>query len=239
MIGAQKRLGVDFMTAHWEFTYGDERVLRSLEELKPVELLAQNVRTVDFEEPVFKPYALRELNGVPLAVIGQAFPYTPIANPRHQVPEWTFGIQEKRLQGHVDEVRAKGARVVVLLSHNGLDVDLKLASRLRGIDAILGGHTHDAVPARHPRRRNAGDERRLERQVHRRARPGGARRAASPTTVTACCRYSRTCSSADAGMAAYIDAVRKPFDRPGWSKGWRAPKACSIAAAASTAASTI
>ncbi len=86
MIGAQKRLGVDYMTAHWEFTYGDKRVLRAVEELKPVELLAQNVRTVDFEEPVFKPYALRELNGVPLAVIGQAFPYTPIANPRHHVP---------------------------------------------------------------------------------------------------------------------------------------------------------
>jgi sulfur-oxidizing protein SoxB len=148
MIGAQKRLGVDLMTAHWEFTYGAERVKQAVEkELGSIEFLAQNVKTTDFEDPVFKPYSLKSVNGVALAVIGQAFPYTPIANPRHMVPEWTFGIQETRLQGLVDEARAKGAKAVVLLSHNGMDVDLKLASRVRGIDAILGGHTHDGVPA--------------------------------------------------------------------------------------------
>ena len=148
MIGAQKRLGVDAMTAHWEFTYGAQRVEQAIaNELAPIEFLAHNVRTTDFEEPVFKPYLLRSLNGVPVAVIGQAFPYTPIANPRHLVPDWTFGIQETRLQQLIDETRGKGARAVVLLSHNGMDVDLKLASRVRGLDAILGGHTHDAVPA--------------------------------------------------------------------------------------------
>jgi S-sulfosulfanyl-L-cysteine sulfohydrolase len=148
MIGAQKLLGVDLMTAHWEFTYGVERIKNAIErEVSPIEFLAQNVKTVDFEDPVFKPYSLRSVNGVALAVIGQAFPYTPIANPRHMVPEWTFGIQETRLQSLVDEARAKGANAVVLLSHNGMDVDLKLASRVRGIDAILGGHTHDGVPA--------------------------------------------------------------------------------------------
>ena len=148
MIGAQKLLGVDFMTAHWEFTYGAERMKRAVEsELAPIEFLAQNVKTADFEEPVFKPYALREQNGVALAIIGQGFPYTPIAHPRHLMGDWTFGIQETRLQSLVDETRAKGARVVVLLSHNGMDVDLKLASRLRGLDVILGGHTHDGVPA--------------------------------------------------------------------------------------------
>ena len=148
MIGAQKLLGVDLMTAHWEFTYGAGRVQRAVkEELGTIEFLAQNVKTLDFEDPVFKPYTLRNVNGVALAVIGQAFPYTPIANPRHMVAEWTFGIQEPRLQALVDEVRAKGAQAVVLLSHNGLEVDLKLATRVRGIDAILGGHTHDGIPA--------------------------------------------------------------------------------------------
>jgi sulfur-oxidizing protein SoxB len=88
------------------------------------------------------------MNGVPVAIIGQAFPYTPIANPRWMVPDWTFGIQDDNLQKVVDEARGKGAKVVVLLSHNGMDVDLKLASRVTGIDAILGGHTHDGVP--HP-----------------------------------------------------------------------------------------
>jgi sulfur-oxidizing protein SoxB len=148
MIDACKRLGVDMMTAHWEFTYGAERVKTAVEhELAGhVEFLAQNVQTADFGDPVFKPYALRQMNGVSVAVIGQAFPYTPIANPRYFTPDWSFGIREEELQKQVDEVRSKGAQVVVLLSHNGMDVDLKLAGRVRGIDAILGGHTHDGVP---------------------------------------------------------------------------------------------
>jgi sulfur-oxidizing protein SoxB len=148
MIDAQKQLGVDIMTGHWEFTYGQDRVKHVVEnDFKGrIEFLAQNVNTADFGDPVFKPYTLREINGVPIAIIGQAFPYTPIANPRHFVPDWTFGIKEEELQKQVDEARAKGAKIVVLLSHNGMDVDIKLAGRVRGIDAILGGHTHDAVP---------------------------------------------------------------------------------------------
>ncbi len=148
MVAASKLLGVDVMTGHWEFTYGAARVQEIVaKELgSNVDFLAQNVRTADFDDPVFKAYSVREVNGTPVAIIGQAFPYTPIANPRHFVPDWTFGIQEERLQKVVDEARAKAARAVVLLSHNGMDVDLKLASRVTGIDAILGGHTHDAVP---------------------------------------------------------------------------------------------
>ena len=148
MIAAQKLLAVDATTGHWEFTYGAERVKAAVErELGPIAFLAQNVKTTDFEDAVFSPYKLFHVNGVPVAVIGQAFPYTPIAHPRQMFPDWSFGIQEQRLQGIVDETRAKGAKAVVLLSHNGMDVDLKLASRVRGIDAILGGHTHDGVPA--------------------------------------------------------------------------------------------
>jgi S-sulfosulfanyl-L-cysteine sulfohydrolase len=146
MIEAQKLLGVDIMTAHWEFTYGGQRLREALAGIAPIEFLAQNVKTADFEDPVFKPYVLREMNGVPVAVIGQAFPYTPISHPQRFVAGWTFGIQETALQKIVEEVRAKGARAVVLLSHNGMDVDVKLAARVRGIDAILGGHTHDGVP---------------------------------------------------------------------------------------------
>ncbi|MGZ8155676.1 MAG: thiosulfohydrolase SoxB, partial [Burkholderiales bacterium] len=148
MAAASRLLGIDAMTGHWEFTYGTARLQEIVaKELgAQTEFLAQNVRTLDFDDPVFKPYVIRQVNDVPLAIIGQAFPYTPIANPRHFVPEWTFGIHEERLQTIVDEARRKGARAVVLLSHNGMDVDLKLASRVSGIDAILGGHTHDAVP---------------------------------------------------------------------------------------------
>jgi sulfur-oxidizing protein SoxB len=157
MIDAQLALGIDVMTAHWEFTYGEERVKQVVDgDFKGrVEFLAQNVSTADFNDPVFKASVLREINGVPVGIVGQAFPYTPIAHPRYFVPDWTFGIQEQSLQKQVDEVRTRGARIVVLLSHNGMDVDLKLASRLRGVDAILGGHTHDAVP-RPVEVRNAG-----------------------------------------------------------------------------------
>lgn len=149
MIDACKQLGVDAMAPHWEFTYGAARVKEVLErDLKGhIDFLAQNVATADFDDPVFAPYSLREQNGVPVAVIGQAFPYVPIAHPPRFTPEWTFGIQEAHLQQTIDEVRAQGARIVLLLSHNGMDVDLKLAGRVRGLDAILGGHTHDAVPA--------------------------------------------------------------------------------------------
>jgi len=148
MIDAQKLLGVDVMTGHWEFTYGQDRVKHVVDnDFKGrIDFIAQNVATADFGDPVFPPYVIREVNGVSIAIIGQAFPYTPIANPRHFVPDWTFGIKEEELQKNVDEVRAKGARVVVLLSHNGTDVDLKLKERVKGIDAILGGHTHDALP---------------------------------------------------------------------------------------------
>ncbi|MGA0187333.1 MAG: thiosulfohydrolase SoxB [Burkholderiaceae bacterium] len=147
MVDATKLLGVDMMASHWEFTYGADRVMEIVKKdfAGKIEFLAQNVKTNDFGDPVFKPYVIREQNGISVAVIGQAFPYTPIANPRYFVPDWTFGIQDDNMQKMVDECRAKGAKVVVVVSHNGMDVDLKMASRVRGIDAILGGHTHDGV----------------------------------------------------------------------------------------------
>jgi sulfur-oxidizing protein SoxB len=111
-----------------------------------VDFVAQNIVTNDFGDQVFKPYVMKEMNGVKVAVIGQAFPYTPIANPRYMVPDWSFGIREDGMQKWVDDARAKGAKVVVVISHNGMDVDLKMASRVTGIDAIFGGHTHDGVP---------------------------------------------------------------------------------------------
>jgi len=149
MVDAGKLLGVDIMTGHWEFTLGAERVKEIIEKdfVGRIEFLAQNVKTTDFGDAVFKPYVMREMNGVPVAILGQAFPYTPIANPRYLVPDWTMGIQDEEMQKVVTEARGKGAQVVVLLSHNGMDVDLKMASRVSGIDAILGGHTHDGVPA--------------------------------------------------------------------------------------------
>ncbi len=153
MVDACKLLGVDMMTSHWEFTLGHERVKEIVDKDLSgksgarIEFLAQNVKTTDFGDQVFKPYALREMNGVKVAIIGQAFPYTPIANPRYMVPDWTFGIQDEEMQKVVTKARSEGAQVVVVLSHNGMDVDLKMASRVTGIDAILGGHTHDGVPA--------------------------------------------------------------------------------------------
>jgi sulfur-oxidizing protein SoxB len=210
MLGAQKLLGVQYMTAHWEFTYGAERMLAAVKQLSPIEFLAQNVRTIDFEDPVFTPYAIREVSGVPLAIIGQAFPYTPIAHPRYRFPEWSFGIQEARLQKRVDEVRAKGAKAVVLLSHNGMDVDLKLASRVRGIDAILGGHTHDGVPAPVVVGKtlvtNAGSHGKFLALLDLDVGAGGVRGY----------RYRllpvfANLLPADSAMAAYIEQARKPY----------------------------
>ncbi|HMT94392.1 thiosulfohydrolase SoxB [uncultured Thiothrix sp.] len=147
MVDAQLALGVNVMTPHWEMTYGAERVKQIIEKdfAGKIDFVAQNVMSTDFEEPVFAPYVIKEVNGVPVAIIGQAFPYTPVANPKHFIPEWSFGIRDDRMQEMVNEARGKGAKLVVVLSHNGMDVDLKMASKVTGIDAIMGGHTHDGV----------------------------------------------------------------------------------------------
>ena len=148
MVEASLELGVDIMTGHWEFTYGAERVLHVVRNdfKDKLAFIAQNISHGDGAVPVFDAYVIREQNGIPVAIIGQAFPFTPLANGAQFTPGWEFGIDEVRMQAVVDEVRKKGAQVVVLLSHNGMDIDLKLATRISGIDMILGGHTHDGVP---------------------------------------------------------------------------------------------
>jgi len=163
MVGACNLLGVDVMTGHWEFTYQDSEIIENIGQFKG-DFVAQNVGVTEdalfdykfsdfdgFDEDeglAFKPYKIQVVNGVRVAVIGQAFPYTPIANPQRFIPDWTFGIQDERMQEVVDQVReTENPDVVVVLSHNGMDVDLKMASRVTGIDVIFGGHTHDGVPA--------------------------------------------------------------------------------------------
>lgn len=146
MVTVMNTLGVDVMTAHWEFTYGQERVKELIKKLK-FPFLAGNVKDVEWEEDVFPATAYFERGGIKIAVIGQAFPYTPIANPRYLMPDWSFGINEDRLRNHIGEAHKAGAELIVLASHNGFDVDRKLATRVEGIDVILTGHTHDAIPA--------------------------------------------------------------------------------------------
>ncbi|MCU7851969.1 MAG: thiosulfohydrolase SoxB [Candidatus Thiodiazotropha sp. (ex Monitilora ramsayi)] len=163
MVGACNKLGVDVMTGHWEFTYLDEEVISNVADFKG-DFVAQNVMVreealFDYKFPdfdgfdedsgnAFKPYVMKNVGGARVAVIGQAFPYTPIANPQRFIPDWTFGIQDELMQGVVDTVREnEKPDVVVVLSHNGMDVDLKMASRVSGIDVIFGGHTHDGMPA--------------------------------------------------------------------------------------------
>jgi len=148
MVDACIQLGVNVMTPHWEAQFGADRIMEVVQKdfaKNGVEFVAQNITTSDFGDQVFKPYVMKQINGVQIAIIGQAFPYTPIANPRYMVPDWTYGIQDESLQKWVDEARAGGAKVVVVLSHNGMDVDLKMATRVNGVDAIFGGHTHDGV----------------------------------------------------------------------------------------------
>ena len=158
MVEAANLLGIEAMTGHWEFTYGEKALRSNLDRFKG-EFLAQNVFLTEeaaFNDAkafdpasgrVFKPTTIKEIGGNRVAVIGQAFPYVPIAHPRRFTPDWTFGIRDDELQKLVDALRNNDkVDAVVLLSHNGMDVDLKLASRVTGIDVILGGHTHDAVP---------------------------------------------------------------------------------------------
>jgi len=227
MIGASKLLGVDIMTGHWEFTYGMDRVHAIIEgELDPIEFLAQNVVLTEdaaFDDKpaydpesgqVFKPYTLRELNGVRVGIIGQAFPYTSLANPRYMVEDWSFGIRDNQCQSMVDALRDQGAELVVVLSHNGMDVDLKMAQRVSGIDVILGGHTHDGVPVpeivNSPSGRtlvvNSGSNGKFLSVMDLDVRHGHL--------VDYRFRMLPVFSNflpADSEMAAYVDSVRAPF----------------------------
>lgn len=147
MVNVMNALKPDAMTFHWEFTLGSDRVRELVNDL-PFVALGQNIFDKEWDEPTedFESYKFFESGGVKIAVIGQAFPYMPIANPGWLFPEYSFGIREARMQKMVDEVRAQGAELVVCLSHNGFDVDKKMAGRVSGIDVILSGHTHDALP---------------------------------------------------------------------------------------------
>ena len=145
MVDVQTELKIDAMTSHWEFTYGEERV-KEIAEKAPFAFLAQNIRDNEWQEEVFPARKIFEKGGAKIAVIGQAFPRTPISNPAWMIPKWEFGLREEDLQKQVEDARAEGANIVVLLSHNGFDVDRKVASRVRGIDVILTAHTHDAMP---------------------------------------------------------------------------------------------
>ena len=147
MVNVMNALKPDAMTFHWEFTLGSDRVAEIVEDL-PFAALGQNIFDAEWDEPaeLFPPYKFFERGGVKIAVIGQAFPYMPIANPGWMFPEYSFGIRDERMQEMVDEVRAEGAELVVCLSHNGFDVDKQMAGKVTGIDVILSGHTHDALP---------------------------------------------------------------------------------------------
>jgi S-sulfosulfanyl-L-cysteine sulfohydrolase len=145
MVDCMALLAPDAMTGHWEFTYGEARLKELIKGLG-FPFLALNIRDSEWNEPVFEPMKMFERGGIKIAVLGQAFPYTPVANPRWLMPKWTFGIRENEVRNQVEKARKGGAQLVVLLSHNGFDVDRKLAARVSGIDVILTGHTHDALP---------------------------------------------------------------------------------------------
>ncbi len=226
MVGACNQLGVDVMTGHWEFTYRDKEVLKNIEAFKG-EFVAQNVKVRDealfdgspaYDEDTghaFKPYTIKEVGGARVAVIGQAFPYTPIANPQRFIPDWSFGINDDTMQEIVDQVReTEKPDIVVVLSHNGMDVDLKMASRVTGIDAIFGGHTHDAIskPSIVKNKSgktlvtNAGSNGKFLGVMDFDVKDGKIRDF----------RYRllpvfSNLLPADAGMQAYIDKARKPY----------------------------
>jgi sulfur-oxidizing protein SoxB len=252
MVEACNLLGVDIMTGHWEFTYLEDEVHSNIEAFNG-EFVAQNLRATeeamfegvpvydDFTGHVFKPYTMREVQGRRVAVIGQAFPYTPIANPKRFIPNWTFGIREDDLAELVAEIRAnEEPDAVILLSHNGMDVDIKLAGRVPGIDFILGGHTHDGVP-RPLEIENSGG-----RTVVTNAGSNGKFSVYSTSslaprvsrvTATACCPCSRNCSPP---IRACRHTSMPCARRTGkcWRRSWRSPTRCFTAAATSTAAST-
>ncbi len=226
MVGATNLLGVDVMTGHWEFTYNTEEILANIKKFNG-EFIAQNVFVKEealfdgspaYDEDTgnaFKPYTMRDLAGTRVAIIGQAFPYTPIANPARFIPDWTFGIRERQLQNLVNRIRdEEKPDIIVLLSHNGMDVDLKIAANLSGINVILGGHTHDAVPSPVEVKNNAGIT--LVCNAGSNGKFVGVLDFSVKNGKVKGYKYSlqpvfSNLIQADKNMQAYIDKVRKPY----------------------------
>ncbi len=231
MVGACNLLGVDVMTGHWEFTYQTDEIHQNIKQFNG-DFVAQNIRATEdalfegidvFDDEtghVFPPYTIKTLHGRRIAIIGQAFPYTPIANPRRFIPDWTFGIQETELAELIDIIRStQSPDAVVLLSHNGMDVDLKLASRVSGIDFILGGHTHDGVPipveVKNPGGTtvvtNAGSNGKfvgvLDLQFNEQFKQKQGVSGYQYRLLPVCANLI----TADPIMSSYIDEIRKPF----------------------------
>jgi sulfur-oxidizing protein SoxB len=230
MIGACNLLGVELMTGHWEFTYLAKEILDNAQSFKG-EFISQNCKVKedalfdyeladigDFDEDsghVFKPYSMRDMGGLRIAVIGQSFPYTPIANPQRFIPDWTFGINDDDMQDVVNQVRdEESPDAVIVLSHNGMDVDLKMASRVRGIDAIFGGHTHDGVPGAIPVENSGGKT--LVTNAGSNGKFLGVMDLDIKDKKLRDFRYRllpvfSNLLEADAEMASYIAGVRKPY----------------------------
>ena len=208
MVSAMKRLKPDAMVGHWEFTFGKDRVEELIEEMG-YPFLGGNVFDTEWDEQVFESTAFFERGGVNVAVIGQHFPYTPIANPRHMVEGWSFGIRPDQIQANVDAARDAGAEIIVLLSHNGFDVDQKIAATVTGIDVILTGHTHDAIPQairiKDTLLLSSGSHGKYLGRVDLKVEAGRVVDAASTLIPV----FSDVITP-DAEMAAHIDALRAP-----------------------------
>ncbi len=229
MIGALNHLGVDVCTGHWEFTYTDKEVLENLK-LLDAEFVAQNVKVKEdalfdgspaYDEDTghaFKPYTMKELNGARVAVVGQAFPYTPIANPKRNIPDWEFGINPDDMQELVDEIReSEKPDAVIVISHNGYDVDKKMAEVCSGIDFIMGGHTHDGVPEAYPVKNadggmtyvcNAGSNGKFLNVLDLDCRNGKVH----DFKFTLLPIFSDLIPE-DPKMKAYVESVRKPYEK--------------------------
>jgi hypothetical protein len=200
MVDACKLLGVDVMTGHWEFTYGMKRVKEIVEKdfKGKVDFVAQNVKTTDFGDPVFKPYVMREINGVPVAIVGQAFPYTPIANPRYMVADWSFGIQDENMQKVVDEARAKGAqagrRAQPQRHGRGPEDGQPRARHRRHLRRPHARRRAGGRAGDQPRRHHAGHQRRQQRQVPGRDGLRGQGRQGGGLPLPAAAGLQPTCS---------------------------------------------
>ena len=210
MVSAMKLLKPDAMVGHWEFTFGKDRVEELIEEMG-YPFLGGNVFDTEWDEQVFESTAFFERGGVNVAVIGQHFPYTPIANPRHMVEGWSFGIRPDKIQANVDAAREAGAEIIVLLSHNGFDVDQKIAATVTGIDVILTGHTHDAIPQairiNDTLLLSSGSHGKYLGRIDLKVEAGRVVDAASTVIPV----FSDVITP-DAEMAAHIDALRAPFE---------------------------
>ncbi|NLD72906.1 MAG: bifunctional metallophosphatase/5'-nucleotidase [Chloroflexi bacterium] len=138
-------MGLDGMTAHWEFAYGPAR-FKALAQRLNYPMLAINCYEEASGELAYPPYVVYEAAGLRVGVIGIAATIVDKTMPPSFSKGLRFTLGNEELPGHISHLRQEErADLIVVVSHLGFPQEVRLAEEVEGIDVLLSGHTHNRI----------------------------------------------------------------------------------------------